>query len=503
MNYCSQLVLAAAVVLLNARAFAVAVSDITPPRVIAFDLSPSNIDASTNFQTITITARLTDDLSGLTVPEPSVPAPLSAFASFRSPFGGNSAPTLSVNLSFPGMISGNNLDLVCKGELIVPRYSHSGVWTLVSVDVTDLAGNVAHVSAADLKDLGLPFSFTVNGSDDRTPPDLVSLTLDPVTVDTSTGPQTLTVTARVREDLSGLGRLDQFGRPFYDFLRMNFASPSRAQQVFAAPSMQRISGDDHDGIYQTTLRVPQYSEPGTWNMGFLSVSDAVGNTQSILLGSAGAKGFTTTFTVTGPGDITPPTLLSFVIFPRRIDTSTNGQTITSIVRITDNLSGLFASSGSTSFIGGVSGTFQSPSRKQSASIRINPLFSETGSALDLVLTNEVLFPQFSETGVWTLAGLNIRDVAGNQAILDQSALRQLGFPTQLAVGVAPSLAIARQGDAILLSWPAWGSDFRLESRDVGASSDWKIVGISPATVGEQMTVSVPVLANSQFYRLSE
>jgi len=43
------------------------VQDITPPSLIAFSFAPTTIDTSTQAQTVTVTMRVTDDLSGFGV----------------------------------------------------------------------------------------------------------------------------------------------------------------------------------------------------------------------------------------------------------------------------------------------------------------------------------------------------------------------------------------------------------------------------------------------------
>src|SRR4030095_355584 len=48
-------------------------------------------------------------------------------------------------------------------------------------------------------------------------------------------------------------------------------------------------------------------------------------------------------------------------------------------------------------------------------------------------TGDATFPQFSETGTWTVSSVFIEDVVGNTRSVNTTALAQRGFPTQLVV----------------------------------------------------------------------
>ena len=86
---------------------------------------------------------------------------------------------------------------------------------------------------------------------DTTAPVLQSLSFTPTAIDTTTGSRTITVTARITDDVSGFGSAS-----------VSFYSPSRAQNRGA--SFSRISGDKNDGVYQATVTFPQYGEGGVW-----------------------------------------------------------------------------------------------------------------------------------------------------------------------------------------------------------------------------------------------
>src|SRR5262245_15146503 len=64
------------------RAYAQVISDTAPPQLVTFSFSPTAIDVTAGSQTVTVTARVTDNLSGTS----------SVFMSFRSPSGAQVVP---------------------------------------------------------------------------------------------------------------------------------------------------------------------------------------------------------------------------------------------------------------------------------------------------------------------------------------------------------------------------------------------------------------------------
>jgi serine protease len=113
---------------------------------------------------------------------------------------------------------------------------------------------------------------------DVTPPTLVQVHFAPAQIDTSTGPQTITVTVHIIDDLSGL-----------KWAALYFRKPGTTQQVHIEyqptymPSEfagYRLSGDDLDGWYTNTLTLPQYAAFGTWEMNSIYLEDNVGNSKS-------------------------------------------------------------------------------------------------------------------------------------------------------------------------------------------------------------------------------
>ena len=122
---------------------------------------------------------------------------------------------------------------------------------------------------------------------DAKPPNLISFDFAPKSVDTSTSSKEITVTAHLIDDLSGV-----------DTIQTRFRSPSGNQIAdagFWSPGL--VSGDELDGIYEGKLKLPQYSEQGTWEIEYILLIDNVGNTKWLDKDDATAMGLPTTFVI--------------------------------------------------------------------------------------------------------------------------------------------------------------------------------------------------------------
>ena len=62
-------------------------------------------------------------------------------------------------------------------------------------------------------------------------------------------------------------------------------------------SCQRVSGDDHDGTYQTQLTWPVNAAAGTWTLYWVNFNDAAGNATSLDENALAAAGLPTTITI--------------------------------------------------------------------------------------------------------------------------------------------------------------------------------------------------------------
>jgi IPT/TIG domain len=106
--------------------------------------------------------------------------------------------------------------------------------------------------------------MSVAAVNDTTPPVFQSLSVSSATVAAG---GTVTLTARVTDDLSGVGPNSVYG---------NYVFSGPSGQTISA-YFTRISGTALDGIYQAYLAVPAAYPPGMYHVGYLSASDASSN----------------------------------------------------------------------------------------------------------------------------------------------------------------------------------------------------------------------------------
>ena len=396
------------------------ISDTTPPHLVSASFSPTSVNVTSAAQTVIVTVTATDDLSGMT----------NAQARFTSPSGAQATGTFGLFRS-----SGTPLSGVYTGTATIPRFSEAGTWTLGDLTLFDAAGNQVTYTTANLLALGLPVNLNVTSISDVSPPSLTGVSLSPAVIDVSGGPQNLTLTLDVTDNLSGV---DFSPAHFLEF-RVQLDSPSRGQSQFVTrPQFTQIAGSPLNGRWQAVVPFPRYSEAGTWSINRIQLIDAAGNDVSYFTAQIRALGLPTDFTVVSvPSDTTRPAVTGLSFSPSVFDTSTGSQLVTVSLRVTDNLAGVsFAPDSSTiSFLHGV--RFISPSGGQSRfTSPFGGLTLSAGTPLDGVWTGQVIFPQFSEAGTWRVSLDNIKDSANNGVLngnYTSDQLAALGLPNTVTI----------------------------------------------------------------------
>ena len=140
-------------------------------------------------------------------------------------------------------------------------------------------------------------------------------------------------------------------------------------------------------------------------------------------------------------DTTPPVLHGLSFNPTTVNNLDQPANVTVGFDVTDDISGI-----STILI-----WFMSPSGQQL--VFANPTSPPwSGGALSVVSSGVATFPQFSETGVWTVWHVELYDVAGNSSFIGPGQLAAMGLPTQIIVtGAAPSLCDIKQDGNVSIS----------------------------------------------------
>jgi PKD repeat protein len=249
--------------------------DLMPPVVAALNITPEIINVSAGAQNITVTARITDVLSGFRF----------GYLSFRSP----SQQQQQFGTFGPYSIQTGDLkDGVHQINISIPQFSEAGEWKIEYIYLFDAVNNMYWYYQEELAALG--FSTIINilsNPEDVTPVAIQSLDFTPKTVDVSAGAQNITVTARITDAPSGL----RFGY-------LSFRSHSQQQQQFGTFGPYSIqTGDLRDGVHQINITIPQFSEAGEWKIEYIYLFDAVNNMRWYYTEDLAALDFPTVFTV--------------------------------------------------------------------------------------------------------------------------------------------------------------------------------------------------------------
>jgi hypothetical protein len=242
--------------------------DTAAPTITALTISPSTVDVANGSATVHVTATITDDRSGV--------------ARYNVSATGPNGNTVSCGAGAPQ--SGTSTNGTWSCDLVVPRYSVAGTWS-VTVQAEDAAYNTRTHSAATPANASFPTSFTVTDANaDATAPSIVTLTVSPTTVNTASGAKQVTVTARVTDAQSGVAQFQ-------------FSARGPDQTLVQCTAVRPAAGTTNDGTWSCVVNIPANAAAGDWYFA-VSASDAALNTQAMGTNELTTAGFPTKFTVT-------------------------------------------------------------------------------------------------------------------------------------------------------------------------------------------------------------
>jgi len=390
------------------------VSDVTPPTLV--DLAfPSGVDTSASDQNVTVTADVTDDISGFNY----------LYVYFKSPSG---FQTNNAYVDSSGIIAGSMRSGRFIGNVTFPKYSEQGIWTVDGAYIKDQAGNSDNLTKAELAAMGMPTTFMVTSTNpDITPPTMTDIKFNPPVVDVSSGAGNISVELKIQDDLSGVKSVS-----------LQAKSPSGNQYVYNYNSIIMVGPDR----FAVSIRIPQSAEAGDWQIGKLYIYDKAGNF-NYLTPATWPSGLPNTFTViSAPPDTMAPNLANLSFSPKYINTSEGSQNVSVSFTLTDDQSGmapLTSPSGDTYGVASIS--FQSPSGAQTASANVSQQSQLVdGTALNGIWQTSVNFPQYSETGTWMVTSVSIWDSARNNRYFSTGDLVAAGLQTDIII-TSPSSSI--------------------------------------------------------------
>ncbi len=256
--------------------------------------------------------------------------------------------------------------------------------------------------------LGVPASAQTS---DVTPPELTGFTINPTTVDITSGNATATFTLNITDDLSGA----------ISYQRVYLRSPSGDQYQYVY--CYNISGTPLDGEWARDFTFPEHSELGTWKIYYVYLEDEVGNNSRIDADILDAMGFPTEIEIISDQDTDPPVLTNLTITPLSIDTSDGDQLLTVTVTASDNPSGIDYMR---VYLRNPSGTVSQYRYLYSSDLTDGTIFDGTWQ-------DTITIPQFSESGTWRVYSVSLRDKASNYINLYESDLQSMGLDVEIEV----------------------------------------------------------------------
>jgi hypothetical protein len=293
----------------------------------------------------------------------------------------------------------------------VPRYAEPGTWTVVQVTLVDRAGNQRNYTRAALESGRFQTTIEViSSTPDLSGPQLVSLVLEPQAIDVSESPQTVKMTTRVTDDLSGVQRV-----------QFVLQAPSRRQSASCLVT-RLATGDKLDGEWTCDVVIPHRAEAGEWRIIFFSVFDSLENRRDYTPEMLRDAGFPTHITVTSNNaDTQPPTLIGLSFSPDSVSVATGSQTVTITFQVADAGSGVQRALISVFPPGGSGGP---------ACLAANPAAGDRSNG---TFACSITIPATAVAGDWQVSSMDLRDLAGNSVFFTRAALIAAGFPVTIKV----------------------------------------------------------------------
>ena len=401
--------------------------DTTGPGLESFAITPTSVDVRVSNATITATAHITDDKSGVEF----------VSVSYLSPTGRDS---ISFGFSSGNRTSGSAHVGDYRTTTTIDTNRESGIWTVWSAFTRDVVGNTRSYTAAEVRALGA-VDFTVQSNRDATPPQVTAVRVTPSQLDVSSADGFMSFEWDAT-DAGGSG-------VFYTLISLT--SPSGRQRI-VGQAVTRTTGlteatlqgdgttSTYNGSYNAGERgLAQYSEPGVWTVNYVQVLDYARN-YTTYQGAALAAIMPSPFfeVISNPTDLVEPSISAFRFSPTSIDVSTGPATVTVEFDVLDELSGVQAA-----WL-----TFRSPTIAASPPyLQRTASFSQYLSDLRITagtVSGSVTFPRYDRGGDWTVVQVCVVDEVKHQRCYTGDALKILG-PTEFTV-ISNRLTLTPEAD---------------------------------------------------------
>ncbi len=281
-----------------------------------------------------------------------------------------------------------------------------GQYTL-SVAATDAVGHAfsrtVHYTVVAPGECGESAQLCQTGLGDTTPPQVVSLTVNPSSVNTSSGAQSVTVAVHATDNLSGVSAIE--------------VNLSNGSQWITAPAALAAGGTKLNGTWEATLTLPQYSAEGKYALSVGAI-DNVGNHHTYSEQELETLGFPGAVTQAGAGDDTPPQVSGVSATPSSVSTCGSAQTVSVVVDASDSVG-----------VAGVSVDLTGPGGQRLSAPAT--LVDDGGTAANGRWAATLTLPQYAQEGNW-LISVQAVDAAGNLLYLSSTQLAASAYTSSVA-----------------------------------------------------------------------
>lgn len=368
-----------------------AASDHEPPRLQALRVDPRIMGYHSWTQELIFTVEVTDDFNGLE----------KGHIELFDPMGVSQA---SATFYPSDVTSGDAMTGTYDVILEISDNPYSGTWRTEITLTEAVSGATRHYgpAAERFPTIGAEFlPSDYEGEDDTVAPLLRALEVSPGGVDVSAGPASATVTLQIAD------------AGFMGFNTGYVSLYTESGEYFSSFSLNQLSGDTNDGIYQAEITVPRYAAPGTWRVG-CELWDYNENLREYPADQGFPAGVNETFTVanSGPIDLDKPVMTELNLTPTQLDTSAASAQIQVTFTILDDLAGV-----RTLYL-----IFYDPAGESQDSLftsLTSGLTRISGDAREGTYRATKTLPQGSAEGQWTV-GIYVSDHTGKTSVYSYS-----------------------------------------------------------------------------------
>jgi len=376
--------------------------DREPPTLHAVNIIPKTVDLSDGPASVVIEFDVSDDFSGISHLRAD---PISPHEDYR----------IDARFVFPRPTEGDERKIL-RSEFRLGKYAPAGVW---SIYLDEFIDNVNRSSPYDFGDPSFretfdPIFTVINPNEDKTPPQLVSVTFPEPNADTTFGETQIPFNVEVSDDNSGLR-----------IVSVRAHSPSSGKEIFEY-FREEAGFPDNPLSIDGLLTVPPFIEEGSWPVS-VRVQDIAGNTAVYGYGSdlplpGGSTQYISVLNELGE-DLTDMVITDFQIIPDPVDVTDRSVFAEVLVSFSDNLAGLNY----------LSARFESPDGEFRESVFLDEEELVSGTLINGTVRGFIQIPRYSQPGAWELQSISLSDRAGNLLWLTSTPVFSNEFPNAITV----------------------------------------------------------------------